>query len=111
MSLVPKIKIQFSFLRLAAINTAWNFIDEFPVKNTHDKAMLSLIQKIAVKFQKKQISLQYSNWEGKAYNKSLDYDEAYFLEIFFRKIYNLYEFGYERNVIQNMSDILNQKLA
>lgn len=109
--MIPLIELKLSYNQLKALNAGLLFLSIMKPKKDIDKCMVSTIYKISIKLEKKELTLKHSYTIKKTYSIKLEFFEAYFLEMFFRSINNLMPFGYDRSVVENISNQLNQKLA
>ncbi len=105
------VKINFTFQKLEAINQIWHAIDTLIPQTPKEKAMLSAIQDLAVKFERKQVNLKYSYNPTSSYYMTLKSYEAYFLEMFIRDLLKGMLESYTRTVVYQLADYINQKLA
>ena len=105
------IKIKYKYQELQALNEVWHYFDALYPTNAREKAMISVMQELAIKMQQKQVAFQYKYEHTKIYNTSLKAYEAYFLEMYLRDVIKLMEFGYSRTIVNKIADFLHQKLA
>ncbi len=106
------IKLKITKTQLVAINKIWNYVDFIDDTTAEGKAIVSMAKKLAVKFSKKYATIRFKvDKASKQYSISLEYFEGYFLELLIRRCLEVFPYGYEKQVIQNIADFLNQKLA
>lgn len=73
--------------------------------------MVSVIQDLASRFKRKQLTLEYTYNPTSIYKVSLKDHEAYFFEMFLRDIVSGLPLGYTRTIAFKYADHINQKLA
>ena len=106
------IELKITYKQLTALNKIWDYLDFLDSTKAENRAIISMARKLAEKFSKKQITLQFKGYDpDKTYTIKLEYYQAYFFEILARKSLHVFPFGYEKTVIQNISNIIHQKLA
>lgn len=105
------IKLRFTYTKLQAFNNVWSLLENFQETTAESKALLSVMQDVSVRFQRKEVNLQYKYDATSEYTIGLKDHEAYFLEKYLRTIVKLLPLGYTRTIVYKYADLLNQKLA
>lgn len=106
------IKLKLKYQQIEAINQVWSYLDFLDDSKPENRAIISMARKLAEKLTKKQITIQFKDHKkDKEYTISFEYYQAYFFEILIRKSISVFPDGYEKQVLQNTADELNQKLA
>lgn len=105
------VKLKFSYKQLTALNETWERIQGLNATNAKQKAMLSVMQELAMKLQKKQVALQFKYDATSKYAITLKDHEAYFFEMYLRDIISTIAYGYTRNVVNQFADFIHQKIA
>lgn len=110
-----KIDLKITLKQLGVLTHHFGVLDTHPINTREIKVARSVLNKVAVKFKKKQIdetaSQNLFTKKGKQIKFSLEYHEAHFLEMFIGICQNFAMSEYDRNVLQFVHRILNQKLA
>lgn len=109
-----KIKLKISEKQLNALVYSFGAIEKTPTKDRGVKVARSVLDKIVLKFKKKQLEVQQEHSlfkSNKKHNFSLEIVEAHFLEQF-TVIMDKYPLsGYDRNALRQIQSTLNQQLA
>lgn len=109
-----KIKLILSEKQLNSLVYCFAFLDKTPTKDRAVKVARSVVDKVAIKFKKKQVEVQaLSNLftKNKKHSFTLELVEAHFLEQFAVLVVNHALNDYDRNVMLFISNNLNQQLA
>ncbi|HLT54396.1 MAG TPA: hypothetical protein VKZ97_10905 [Flavobacteriaceae bacterium] len=105
------IVLTYNYRQLEALNCSWELLDSLNALTPQDKAMLSCVRDLKIKFQNKQNTLQYKFQPGSTYKITLKTHEAYLLELYWRVAFKAMPLGYERVIVNTFADKLNRKLA
>ena len=106
------IDLKITYKQLTALNQIWSYLDFLDPTKAENRAIISMARKLAEKLTKKQITLQFKDFDpNKIHTIKLEYYQAYFFEILARKSIHVFPYGYEKTVIQNITNIIHQKLA
>lgn len=111
---MSKVKLKISEKHLNSLVYTFGFLDQFPIKNREVKVARSVLDKVILKFKKKQLDVQMASnlfTKGKKHNFTLEYYEAHFLEQFTILTAEHPLNDYDRNVIRFIQSTLNQQLA
>ena len=109
-----KVKLKISEKHLNSLVYSFSFLDHFPNKDRSVKVARSVLDKVILKFKKKQLEVQMGQnlfTKGKKHNFTLEYYEAHFLEQFTILTDDHPLNDYDRNVIRFIQTTLNQQLA
>ena len=109
-----KIKLKISEKQLNSLVYSFNFIDRKPQRDRGVKVARSVLDKVILKFKKKQLEVQMGATlftRTKKHLFTLEYYEAHFLEQFTILIDAHPLNDYDRNVIRFIQSTLNQQLA
>ena len=109
-----KVKLKISEKHLNSLVYSFGFLDHFPNKNRDVKVARSVLDKVILKFRKKQLEVQMTSnlfTKGKKHNFTLEYYEAHFLEQFTILTAEHPLNDYDRNVIRFIQSTLNQQLV
>ncbi len=109
-----KIKLKISEKHLNALVYAFGFLDNTPNKNREVKVARSVLDKVILKFKKKQLEVQMGATlftKTKKHTFTLEYFEAHYLEQFTILTDDHPLNDYDRNVIRYIQSSLNQQLA
>ena len=109
-----KLPLKISEKQLSALVYAFKEIPKVPPKERSAKVAKSVLDKVALKFKKKQIEVQqgmslFNN--KKKFSFSLDLVEAHFLEQYLFVMLDYPLSDYDRNVIRFIQSNLHQQLA
>lgn len=105
------IKLKLKYKELCALNEIWAHIDEHKPTKAMDKAMLSMMQDLSMKFQRKQLELQFKYDDSKEYSIKLKSYEAWFLEHYLNGISILIDDPFTDYLLKRIAGELNQKQA
>ena len=105
------IRIRYTYKQLTALNEAWECLDHLRANTAEQRALISVMQDMAVKLKRKAVSLEYSYIPTSEYTTTLKDHEAYFYERYLREVVKNMPLGYSRTVINSFADRINQKLA
>jgi hypothetical protein len=111
---VIKIKLKISEKQLNALVYSFGFLDHVPNKERGVKVARSVLDKVILKFKKKQLEVQMGATlftKTKKHTFTLEYYEAHFLEQFTILTDQHPLNDYDRNVIRFIQSTLNQQLA
>ncbi|MES2238884.1 MAG: hypothetical protein V4497_01365 [Bacteroidota bacterium] len=109
-----KIKLSISEKQLNALVYCFKFLDKTPTKKREIKVARSVLDKVVLKFAKKQLEVQQGSnlfTKNKKHSFSLEIVEAHYLEQFTVLIEHHPLSDYDRNVILQIQSTLNQQLA
>ena len=109
-----KVKLKISEKNLNSLVYSFGFLDHFPNKDREVKVARSVLDKVILKFKKKQLEVQMGGnlfTKAKKHNFTLEYYEAHFLEQFTILTDNHPLNDYDRNVIRFIQSTLNQQLV
>ncbi|NDP26436.1 MAG: hypothetical protein GZ087_03275 [Flavobacterium sp.] len=109
-----KIKLKISEKQLNSLVYSFGFLDRMPVKVHEVKVARSVLDKVVLKFRKKQLEVQMNCTlftKNKKHLFSLEYYEAHFLEQFTLLIVEHPLSDYDRNALRQIQSTLNQQLA
>ncbi len=109
-----KVKLKISEKQLNSLVYAFGFLDHFPHKDRSVKVARSVLDKVILKFKKKQLEVQIGAnlfTKDKKHTFMLEYFEAHFLEQFTILTDEHPLNDYDRNVIRFIQSILNQQFA
>lgn len=109
-----KIALKISEKQLSTLVYCFKEIPKVMPKDRNAKVAKSVMDKVALKFQKKQLEIQHqSNLfnNNKKYSFSLEIVEAHFLEQFTSVMVNYPLNDYDRNVVRFIQTSLNQQLS
>ncbi|KFC59840.1 hypothetical protein [Flavobacterium gilvum] len=109
-----KIKLKLSEKQLNSLVYSFGFFDKTPNKERTVKVARSVLDKVILKFRKKQLEVQQGSDlfnRNKKHGFTLEYYEAHFLEQFTIIVGGQALSEYDRNAIRQIQSILNQQLA
>jgi uncharacterized protein YpiB (UPF0302 family) len=109
-----KIKLTLSEKQLNSLVYCFGFLDKTPTKDRTVRVARSVVDKVAIKFKKKQVEVQQTSnlfTKQKKHSFSLEFVEAHYLEYFTILIENHPLNEYDRNVIRLIQTHLNQQLV
>lgn len=109
-----KVKLQLSEKQLGALVFSFKEIPNIPCKERNAKIAQSVMDKVALKFKKKQLEVQREPNLFNANKKisfSLELVEAHFLEQFTTVMISYPMNDYDRNTLRLIQSALNQQLA
>lgn len=109
-----KIKLKISEKQLNALVYCFGFLDRKPTKVRSEKVARSVLDKVVLKFAKKQLEVQQTSnlfTKNKKHTFSLEIFEAHYLEQFTLIVENFALNDYDRNAIKQIQSTLNQQLA
>lgn len=109
-----KIKLKISEKQLNSLVYSFGFLDHAPVKDRSVKVARSVLDKVILKFKKKQLEVQMGATlftKTKKHTFTLEYFEAHYLEQFTILTDEHPLNDYDRNVIRSIQSSLNQQLA
>lgn len=109
-----KIKLILSEKQLNSLVYCFGFLDKTPTKDRSVKVARSVVDKVAIKFKKKQVEVQQTSnlfTKQKKHSFSLEIVEAHYLEQFtiLAEAHPLND--YDRNVMRLIQSNLNQQLV
>lgn len=108
-----KVKLKISEKHLNSLVYTFGFLDHVPHKDRSVKVARSVLDKVILKFKKKQLEVQMGAnlfTRGKKHNFTLEYFEAHYLEQFTILTDQHPLSDYDRNVIRFIQSTLNQQL-
>jgi hypothetical protein len=111
---MKKIKLQLSEKQLSALVLVFKEIPKTSPNERNARIARSVLDKIALKFQKKQLEVQQeSNLfnTNKKFSFSLELVEAHFLEQYTAVMVEYPATDYDRNALRLIQSTLNQQLA
>lgn len=111
---MSKVKLKISEKHLNSLVYCFGFLDKTPHKDRAVKVARSVLDKVILKFKKKQLEAQMESslfTKSKKHNFTLEYHEAHFLEQFTILTADQPLNDYDRNVIRLIQTTLNQQLA
>jgi hypothetical protein len=109
-----KVKLKISEKHLNSLVYTFGFLENTPNKDRGVKVARSVLDKVILKFKKKQLDVQISGnlfTKCKKHNFTLEYYEAHFLEQFTILTDQHPLNDYDRNVIRYIQSSLNQQLS
>lgn len=109
-----KVKLKISEKHLNSLVYSFGFLDHFPNKDREVKVARSVLDKVILKFKKKQLEVQMAGslfTKDKRHVFTLEYFEAHYLEQFTILTDDHPMSVYDRNVIRFIQSTLNQQLA
>jgi len=109
-----KIKLKISEKQLNSLVYSFNFIDRKPQRDRGVKVARSVLDKVILKFKKKQLEVQQGSdlfTKNKKHLFSMEYHEAHYLEQFAIIVHEQPLSEYDRNAIRQIQATLNQQLA
>jgi len=109
-----KVKLKISEKKLNSLVYSFGFLDHCPNKDREIKVARSVLDKVILKFKKKQLEVQMAGnlfTKDKIHVFTLEYFEAHFLEQFTILTAEHPLNDYDRNVIRSIQSSLNQQLA
>ncbi|WP_220764695.1 hypothetical protein, partial [Flavobacterium sp. UMI-01] len=107
-------KLSISEKQLNSLVYCFGFLDHTPTKDRAVKVARSVVDKVAIKFKKKQIEVQQGATlftKNKKHSFSLEMVEAHYLEQFTLLVENHALSDYDRNAIRQIQHSLNQQLT
>lgn len=111
---MSKIKLKISEKQLNSLVYCFGFMEATPTKDRAVKVARSVLDKVVLKFAKKQLEVQQvSNLfnKNKKHTFSLEIFEAHYLEQFTLIVEHNPLSDYDRNAIKQIQSTLNQQLA
>lgn len=109
-----KVKLKISEKHLNSLVYSFGFLDHFPNKEREVKVARSVLDKVILKFKKKQLEVQMGATlftKTKKHTFTLEYFEAHYLEQFTILTDGHPLNDYDRNVIRFIQSSLNQQLV
>jgi hypothetical protein len=109
-----KVKLKITEKHLNALVYSFGFLDHAPNKAREVKVARSVLDKVILKFKKKQLEVQMAGnlfTKDKRHVFTLEYFEAHYLEQFTILTDDHPMSVYDRNVIRFIQSTLNQQLA
>lgn len=109
-----KVKLKISEKHLNSLVYSFGFLDKQPNKDRAVKVARSVLDKVVLKFRKKQLEVQMDSnlfTKDKKHIFTLEYFEAHYLEQFTILADEHPLNTYDRNVIRFIQSTLNQQLA
>jgi hypothetical protein len=109
-----KIKLKLSEKQINALVYSFGVITKTPTKDRAVKVASSVLDKVALKFKKKQLDVQQGGnlfTRDKKHCFTLEIVEAHYLEQFTVLVIEHPLNDYDRNVLRYISNNLNQQLA
>lgn len=111
---MTKIKLKISERQINALVYCFGFLDRKPTKVRSEKVARSVVDKVAIKFKKKQVEIQQGSnlfTKNKNHSFSLEIVEAHYLEQFTILVDEHPLNDYDRSAIRQIRGTLNQQLA
>ena len=109
-----KVKLKISEKKLNSLVYSFGFLDHCPNKDREIKVARSVLDKVILKFKKKQLEVQMGATlftKKKTHTFTLEYFEAHYLEQFTLLTQAHPLSDYDRNVIRFIQSSLNQQLV
>jgi hypothetical protein len=109
-----RIKLKISEKQLNTLVYSFGFLEQGSNKDRSVKVARSVLDKVILKFKKKQLEVQMNSdlfTKAKKHSFTLEYFEAHFLEQFTILTHDHPLNEYDRNVIRLIQSILNKQLA
>lgn len=109
-----KIKLRISEKQLNTLCYSFRVLEKTPTKDRAVKVARSVLDKVILKFQKKQLEVQIDHNlfdKAKKHIFTLEYYEAHYLEQFTISVVDHPLNDYDRNAIMQIRSTLNQQLT